>query len=88
MADDYSSWMLKSVDDYRAEHAEESRVLWEMTPAQRQAAMWRGELTSYQLFEWAQRKPREVPLINDEFAFIAWSTEEFRDHVEQQERDR
>jgi hypothetical protein len=88
MADENRSWELKGLDDYRAKHAQESRALWEMSPAQRQAAMWRGELSSYQLFEWAGRKPSEVPLINDEFAFLAWSTEEFRDHVEQHERDR
>lgn len=88
MAEENRSWELKSLEEYRAKHAEESRALWEMTPAQRQAAMWRGELSSYQLFEWASRKRDEVPLIDDEFAFIAWSTEEFRDHMEQQERDR
>lgn len=88
MAEEDPNWMLKSFADHQAKHAQESRVLWEMTPAQRHAAMWRGELSSYQLFQWAARKPSEVPLIDDEFAFIAWSTEEFRDHIEQQERDR
>jgi hypothetical protein len=53
-----------------------SRELWAMSPAQRQAAMWHGELTTDQLFEWAKRAPREVPLINNEFAFIATNTPE------------
>lgn len=88
MTDEERSWELKSLEEYRAKHAEESRVLWEMTPAQRQAAMWRGELSGYQLFEWAGRKPSEVPLIDGEFAFITWNTVEFRDRLEEQERDR
>ncbi len=50
--------------------------LWEMTPAEREAAMWRGELTFDQCSAWARRAPHEVPLINGEFAFIAISTPE------------
>ena len=60
----------------RANAAELSRGLWAMSAAEREAAMWRGELTSTQLFEWARRRPEEVPLINGEFAFIAMHTPE------------
>jgi hypothetical protein len=63
-------------------------VLWEMTPAQRQMAMWRGELSEHQLYEWAKRAPKEVPLINDEFAFIALSTPEVAELQEREERGR
>lgn len=83
--DDDPNWMLNRIVQYGREHEQESRALWEMTPAQRQAAMWRGQLSSHQLFEWAARKPSEVPLINDEFAFLAWSTPEV---AELHERDR
>ena len=50
--------------------------LWEMTPAEREAAMWRGELTLDECGAWARRAPHEVPLINGEFAFIAIFTPE------------
>lgn len=82
---DDPDWMVKRFVEYQREHEQESRALWEMTPAQRQAAMWRGQLTSYQLFEWAKSAPQEVPLINDELAFLAWSTPEV---AELHERDR
>ena len=55
---------------------EAMRFLWEMTPAEREAAMWRGELTLDQCGAWARRAPHEVPLINGEFAFIAVFTPE------------
>ncbi len=50
--------------------------LWEMTPAEREAAMWRGDLSFDQCCAWAQRAPHEVPRINGEFAFIAVTTPE------------
>ncbi len=52
------------------------RFLWSMTAAEREAAMWRGELTWGQLSAWARRAPHEVPLVNGEFAFIALFTPE------------
>lgn len=55
---------------------EAMRHLWEMTPAEREAAMWRGDLSFDQCCAWAQRAPHEVPLINGEFAFIAVQTPE------------
>ena len=50
-----------------------------MSPAEREAAMRRGELTGFQLLEWARRAPDEVPRINGEWAFIAASTPEIAD---------
>jgi hypothetical protein len=55
---------------------DEMRFLWSMTAAEREAAMWRGELTWDQLAAWARRAPHEVPIINGEFAFIALFTPE------------
>lgn len=55
-------------------HAErEARLeaLWRMTPNERIAAMRRGDLSMEQCCAWAARYPRQVPLINGEFEFIA-----------------
>jgi hypothetical protein len=52
------------------------RALWEMTPAQRVAAMRRGELTLEQCSAWAARYPDEVPLPGGEFEYIAHLTPE------------
>lgn len=52
------------------------RALWEMTPAQRVAAMRRGELTLEQCAAWAARYPNEVPLLNGEFEYLAMCTPE------------
>jgi hypothetical protein len=68
--------MMERLAAQRANRAERSRALWEMSPEERQAAMWAGRLSWGQLFEWAKRAPHEVPLINDEFAFIAAYTPE------------
>lgn len=43
-----------------------------LTADQRVAAMCAGRLTYGQLCWWASRWPHEVPLINNEFAFIAY----------------
>ena len=52
------------------------RSLWQMTPAQRVAAMRRGELNLLQCAAWAARYPEQVPLINGEFEYIAVLTPE------------
>ena len=62
----YESWIRE-----RAPHEARLRALWTMTPAQRVAAMHRGELTQAQLFAWAGARPEEVPLLNGEFWFVA-----------------
>lgn len=64
------------VDEAKERERELSEALWAMTPAERQAAMWQGELTQAQLYEWAKRAREEVPLIDGEFAFIAAQTPE------------
>jgi hypothetical protein len=51
-------------------------TLWQMTAAQRIAAMRRGELTLEQCSAWAARHPEQVPLLNDEFEYIAVFTPE------------
>jgi hypothetical protein len=61
-------------------------ALWRMTPAARVAAMWRGELSYFQLCEWSARRPDEVPRIATdltpsgepgEFAWIVIHTPEW-----------
>ena len=55
------------------------RTLWRMTPAQRVAAMRRGELTLEQCSAWAARHPEQVPLVNGEFEYLAALTPEVRE---------
>ena len=50
------------------------RALWQMTVAQRVAAMRRGELTLEQCSAWAARYPEQVPLLNGEFESLALLT--------------
>ena len=38
-----------------------------------------GELTLKECCQWAARAPREVPIVNGEFAFIAAFTPEVRE---------
>jgi hypothetical protein len=71
--------IIKQLAEHRASRAELSRALWAMSPAEREAAMRRGELTGAQLLEWARRAPHEVPTIDGEWAFIAASTPEIAD---------
>jgi hypothetical protein len=52
------------------------RSLWQMTPAQRVAAMRRGELTLEQCCAWASRYPEQVPLLNGEYEYLAIHTPE------------
>jgi hypothetical protein len=44
-------------------------ALWAMTPDERIAAMWRGELTLFQLSKWSSARLDEVPTIGGEFAY-------------------
>jgi hypothetical protein len=64
----------------------EREALWAMTPAQRVAAMWRSELTLQQLAHWSSHAPREVPLLGDEFAWIAMRTPEWTEAAKQHQR--
>lgn len=56
----------------RAEHARADRLepLWRMTPAERVAAMRRGEPTYEQLSAWGRRHPEQVPVVHGEFEWI------------------
>jgi hypothetical protein len=54
-----------------AERETRLQALWRMTPNERIAAMRRGDLSMEQCCAWAARYPRQVPLINGEFEFIA-----------------
>jgi len=50
--------------------------LWAMSHEERVSAMYAGELTQRQCFEWARREPDTVPLLDGEFWFIAVLTPE------------
>ena len=52
-------------------------ALWAMSPTERVAAMWRGDLTLYQLSRWTSRAQHEVPLLGGEFAWIVMRTPEW-----------
>ncbi len=65
------------LQDARERRERGSRQLWAMTAAQREAAMWRGDLTFLQLREWYARAPHEVPLIGGELPWIAVFTPEW-----------
>jgi hypothetical protein len=56
----------------RAERALADRLapLWQMTPAQRVAAMRSGELTYEQLLAWTRRHPDQVPTVHGEYEWI------------------
>ncbi|MGA2164108.1 MAG: hypothetical protein ABSH36_06520 [Solirubrobacteraceae bacterium] len=55
------------------------RALWQMTPAQRVAAMRRGELSLEQCSAWAARYPEQVPIVNGEFEYLVMFTPEVLD---------
>jgi hypothetical protein len=52
-------------------------ALWAMSPSERVAAMWRGDLTLYQLCRWSSRAQHEVPLLGGEFAWVVMRTPEW-----------
>jgi hypothetical protein len=54
-------------------------ALWAMSPTERRGAMWRGDLTLYQLTRWSSRAQHEVPLLGGEFAWIVMRTPEWAD---------
>jgi hypothetical protein len=60
--------------------AEQREALWRMTPAERVAAMYRGDLTLHQCLAWAARYPKQVPTLNGEWWFIAIRTPDIADH--------
>jgi hypothetical protein len=61
-------------------------ALWAMSTAERIDAMWRGDLTLFQLTSWSSRAQREVPLLAGEFAYIVMRTPEWAE-VADEHRD-
>jgi hypothetical protein len=57
--------------------------LWAMSPADRVAAMWRGDLTLFQLSQWSSRSQHEVPLLGGEFAWIVMRTPEWAETADE-----
>ena len=57
----------------RVERARAGRLrsLWQMSAAERVAAMRRGELTYEQLAAWSARYPDQIPRVDGEFEWIA-----------------
>jgi hypothetical protein len=52
--------------------SERLEQMWQLTPAQRIRAAYRGNFTLAEMLRWAARTPDEVPLVNDEFFFISY----------------
>ena len=51
---------------------EREEQMWQLTPAQRVRAAYRGNFTLGEMLHWAARAPHEVPIVNDEFFFISY----------------
>ena len=58
-------------------------ALWAMSPAERVPAMWRGDLTLYQLSRWSSRAQHEVPLLGGELAWIVMRTPEWAEAADE-----
>jgi hypothetical protein len=66
-----SETLIELVTRLSVERDARLEALWRMTPNERIAAMRRGSLSMEQCCAWASRYPRQVPLINGEWEFIA-----------------
>lgn len=73
---DTAKQLIDQLEAEKATREEASKALWRMSKREREEAMYKGELSGAQLYEWCKRAPEEVPLINNEFAFIATNTPE------------
>ncbi len=60
----------ESIERARRARAGRLRSLWQMTAAERVAAMRRGDLTDEQLTAWGRRHPEQVPVVHGEFEWI------------------
>jgi hypothetical protein len=65
-------------DTFDCLRARDARLLalWQLTAAERVAAMRAGELTLEQCSAWAARHPEQVPLLGGEFEYLALHTPE------------
>jgi hypothetical protein len=81
---------LERVLDARRHRDEQLEALWGMTTEDRVEAMWRGELSYFQLCEWSTRAPQEVPRLatdltpageRGEFAWIVMQTPEWAERA-------
>jgi hypothetical protein len=79
----FGTWLRK---DREFEQAKQR--LWAMTPEERVQAMRAGRLSLALCLHWASRRPREVPLLNGEWEFIAISTPEVADSTATSQRER
>ena len=66
------------------DEAQELHELWSMSAAERVAAMWRGDLSLFQLCKWSTRRPHEVPLLGGELAWIVMRTPDWLGDDEEQ----
>lgn len=73
-----TDWYDQMLDGLQTREAR-LRALWQMTPAQRVAAMRRGKLTLQECAAWAVRYPEQVPLVDGEFEYLAMFTPEALD---------
>jgi hypothetical protein len=53
-------------------HRERVEQMWQLTPAQRIRAAYRGSFTLGEMLRWAARAPHEIPLVDGEFFFIRY----------------
>jgi hypothetical protein len=49
---------------------DEIRYFWKLPLEDRIEGMWQGRFKLTMLLKWASRCPQQVPLVNNEFAFI------------------
>lgn len=68
-----------------AGHARQQQLdaLWAMSPPERIEAMWRGDLTLFQLTRWSSRAQHEVPLLGGELAWIVLRTPEWAEAADE-----
>ena len=77
----FAAWPARDLD-----FEEQKRRLWALTRAERVEAMRAGRLSLRLCLHWASLAPHEVPILNDEFEFIAHLTPEAADATTQRER--
>lgn len=73
--------VFKQLAEQNADREAQLQVLWAMSPTERTAAYWRGELSGVQLRSWANLAPHELPLTSldgqGEYHWILCKTPEY-----------